>query len=292
MKVADFKPMLAGKVTDVTALTYPLYAAPKLDGIRAHVIEGRLWSRNLKLIPNQLAQVRYGQDVFNGLDGELIVGRADDVHAFRRSGAIMAKGGDANALVFHIFDDFTRPDLPFDERLRKAARRIKEYNTIEIVEHTPIETPDELLEYEAAQIAKGYEGVMVREVGGPYKFGRSTTREGWLLKLKRFEDGEAEIIGYEEFQHNFNEKDERGKRTGHKAGKVAGGKLGNFLVRDLKTGVEFNVGSGFTDNERINFWSSPDGWIGQIIKYRYFPTGSKDKPRFPTYEGLRHPIDI
>lgn len=63
----------------------------------------------------------------------------------------------------------------------------------------------ELAAYKEKCLSEGYEGVMVRDPAGPYKCGRSTVREGWLLKIKRFEDGEAEVLETYEGMSNYNE---------------------------------------------------------------------------------------
>ena len=46
---------------------------------------------------------------------------------------------------------------------------------------------------------------MVRTPDSPYKCGRSTEREAWLLKIKRFEDAEAVVLGTYEGMSNMNE---------------------------------------------------------------------------------------
>lgn len=292
-----FKPMLAGKVEDLTDLEFPLYASPKLDGIRAHIIDGGVYSRNMKLFPNEDLQAAFGVRELHGLDGELIYGSPTDPAAFRRTGSnVMSHDGDISAMTFHVFDDFTLPSVEFQHRLRTAADRIKRHKLFSIVQHTLIASVDDLLIFEARAVEKGYEGVMLRSLDGPYKHGRSTAREGWLLKLKRFEDSEAVIDDVQEFQHNENEKGADGKRSSHKAGKRAGGKLGAIVVRDIHTGVQFNIGSGFNERERVNLWenyqNNPANVIGKVVRYKFFPTGSKDKPRFPTFEGFRDKIDL
>lgn len=288
-----FEVMLAGKVNDVHDLQFPLLASPKLDGLRAHVHDGVVMSRNMKAFPNEEMQELFGVRWLHGIDGELISGPATADDAFRRteSQVMSAKKGARN-LRFFVFDDYTLPALEFQARLRTAAFRIKQYADFKLVPHTIIADSERLLEYETKMVMAGYEGVMVRSMDGPYKYGRSTWNEGWLLKLKRFEDSEAVIIGVQEFMHNENERDADGKRSGHKAGKRAGGKLGSLLVRDLKTKVEFNVGSGFSDNDRNMFWAMRSALPGKIIRYKYFPGGSKTRPRFPTFGGFRSKIDI
>ena len=53
------KPMLAGKVKDLDKIDYPVYATPKLDGIRAVMIDGKLVSRNFKAIPNNFTRTKF-----------------------------------------------------------------------------------------------------------------------------------------------------------------------------------------------------------------------------------------
>jgi DNA ligase-1 len=56
--------------------------------------------------------------------------------------------------------------------------------------------------------------------------------------------------------------------------------------------VEFKIGSGFDDAERIRIWNERDRYLGLIVRFKYFPLGSKDKPRFPTFEGWRSKEDM
>ena len=53
---------------------------------------------------------------------------------------------------------------------------------------------DQILDYEKRILEDGFEGVMLRSPLGKYKMGRSTLKEGILLKLKRFEDAEATVV--------------------------------------------------------------------------------------------------
>jgi DNA ligase-1 len=154
----------------------------------------------------------------------------------------------------------------------------------------------DLKEYEEECVRDGFEGVMLRTADSPYKLGRSTEKEQWLLKWKRFEDSEAEILGFEEQQHNNNEatKDNVGhtKRSSKKEGMVGAGKLGALLVRDLKSGVEFGLGSGFDDAQRVEIWANQKKYKTEIVKYKFQPCGVKEKPRFPTFLGFRDRRDM
>lgn len=290
----DFKPMLAGKVEDASALKYPVLVSPKLDGIRAIVVDGTVLSRKLEPIPNKFIQKTFGLKKFNGLDGELIIGKATADFNTGTTG-IMSVDGEPD-VFFWVFDDLEKNWLPYRQRFARLPSRIGSHARVRVVEHDLVLSADALLEAEARYLEQGYEGLMVRDPSGPYKTGRSTAREGWLLKLKRFMDSEAVIFDTEELEHNQNEatrsKVGNVKRSSAKSGRVAGGVLGALVVRDVKTKVEFNIGSGFTAAQRAKFWELRDRLLGKIVKYRYFPTGSKERPRFPTFIGFRDARDM
>jgi DNA ligase-1 len=284
------KPILAGKA-NLAKLKYPVLASYKLDGIRALVIGGVVYSRKMKPIPSVQVQGYYGRTAFNGFDGELIVGPANAPDVCNRTQShVMSVNKPAAQLMFHVFDDFTpqRGDAQFCNRSASVDRRcmkLARHPVVPVQQFTVVDS--EILDkFEKHAVAQGYEGVMLRSEYGPYKQGRSTTREGYLLKLKRFEDGEAIVLSVEEEMHNANEKVD-GKRTSHKAGKSGKGTLGALVVQDVKTRAPFNIGTGFTASERHELWESRAALGGRVVRYRFFPTGSKDAPRFPVFAGWR-----
>lgn len=288
-----FKPMLADTCEDITKLKYPVLASPKLDGVRALVINGKLMSRSLKPIPNAYAQKLFA-GLPEGTDGELGVGDPTGKNFYRDTvSAVMREEGEETKLHYYIFDNFTYPG---GFRIRYEAMKF-EYN--DILMHTVIRDSEELEIYENGCLEAGYEGVMVRSLDGPYKYGRSTVKESYLLKIKRFKDAEAVVTGTYELMNNENEAftNELGRtaRSSEQEGLVASGILGGFEVKGITgeyTGVEFRVGGGFTLLERQDLWKQRRALLGKIVKYKYFPLGSKDKPRFPTFLGWRDKIDL
>ena len=290
----SFKPMLASPA-DLKNLKFPLMASPKLDGIRASVVDGKLLSRTLKPIPNREIYTALSRLHLAGLDGELIVGEPTDKDVYRNTtSGVMAHDKCPN-WYYYVFDDYLHW-AEFEARLAYAVQRIKAldkglYLRVRSHEHKFVEHAGDLLAYEAECVTAGYEGLILRDPRAPYKHGRSTSKEGWMLKLKRFEDSEAEIIGIEEEMFNGNEAltNELGrtKRSTAKAGLVGKGTMGALIVRDLKTQVEFNIGSGFTAADRAATWKP-----GELVKYKFFPVGVKDKPRHPVFLGRRDRIDL
>lgn len=287
-----FKPMLAATITDISTLQYPLLASPKLDGIRATVHRTKLLTRSLKLVPNIHCQNKFGSLEFEGLDGELIVGEPTAKDCFRvTTSGVMAVQGTPD-VKFYVFDR-VQELTTFSQRMPTLSTSTKK--SIVRVPQVVIHTPFALHEYEESMLERGFEGVMLRDPNGLYKFGRSTVREGGLMKLKRFEDGEAVVEGVTELHNNENEKTlesvGKAKRSSKKEGMVGARTLGALVVRDIATGAQFGIGSGFTAAERAALWGRRD-LEGKIVKYKFFPSGSKDAPRFPVFIGFRDEEDM
>src|SRR5690606_7881531 len=123
--------------------------------------------------------------------------------------------------------------------------------------HVQLEDPDAVLAYELMALNLGYEGIMLRSPFAKYKFGRSTLKEQGLIKVKRFIDEEAEIVGFEELMRNQNEATPSAfglQVRGHSIhGKVAAGTLGKLILRSPKWG-EFACGSGLDNALRDKIW--------------------------------------
>lgn len=278
---------------------FPLLAMPKIDGIRCVMMTGQALSNSLKPLPNRHLQALAADPALHGLDGELTVGHpsAPDVYRATNS-AVMSQDGEPR-LTYRVFDLFDHPG-GYAERLQALQARVATLpyalrSWIEVVPAKLISEPQELDDFEGVWVGElGYEGVMIRCPDGAYKHGRSTAKQGWLLKLKRFVDDEAVIIGTTEQMHNQNaaQRNELGlaKRSSAKAGLVPAGVLGNLVAR--WRGVEFEIGTGFTAEERAQLWQQRAALVGQLVKFKHFPVGMKDKPRHPTYLGLRSPLDM
>ena len=285
------KPMLASKCADTAALHFPLLATPKLDGIRCLKIGGRALSRKFLPIRNTFVREWIEHNCPDGLDGELIV---KGVPFNEVAGHIGRESGQPD-FTFAVFD-YVRDSVnwPYQDR---AADLAKIQNTSRVNKILPLQlnTLRELQTYETMCIADGYEGVMIRTPDSPYKCGRSTEKEGFLLKIKRFEDAEAIILSCIEGMSNLNpaEKDAFGrtKRSSCKENKVGRGTLGAFLCRDIKTGIEFSL-SGFTESFAADVWSKRDSAVGRIVKFKHQPSGAKEAPRFPKFSGFRETWDL
>ena len=288
---APFKVMLASNA-DLDKLRFPLLISPKLDGVRAYVKNGVVWSRSNKPIPNRHVQGTF-RNVEN-LDGELIVGPATSPTCYRDTvSGVMREEGEPK-VRFYLFDRFDNPADPYIVRYHALSTKGIGVRSL-ILEQIRVVDLDELLRWEEDYVALGYEGLILRDPEAPYKQGRSTVKEGYLLKLKRFVDSEAMVVGFEERMHNGNEAkvNELGRtsRSSHKANKTGRGDLG-ALVLQTPEGVEFSCGTGFSEKERRDIWQNRDRYLGQFAKYKHFPVGVKDAPRHPVFLGWRDKIDM
>lgn len=287
-----FEPMRAGKVKDPEALNYPVGVTPKYDGLRAVVWGGMVWSNNLKPIPNLHVQKMFGLKKYEGNDGELVVGPHDEKVFNRTQSACMSVEGKPD-VSFVVFDNARNPEEPHHMR----RQRIATGKGIALAPTRLAHSVDELLAMEHYWLGAGMEGVMVRDEAAPYKYGRSTTKQGYLLKLKQFEDAECEVLGVGEENANTNaktlESTGKAKRSSHKAGKVGKGTLGFLKVRGINgkfAGVEFDLGTGFSAKQRAELFKRD--LTGLIVTYKYFPKGSKDKPRHPVFKAFRAALDM
>lgn len=307
---AKFKPLLSATY-DACKFNFdgrPWLASPKLDGIRAIVRDGVVVSRNLKALPNL-----YVQSLFQGLehyDGELIVGEptAPDCYLATSSG-VKSRLGEPD-VWFHVFDHVESPLSRFKDRLDRLRPGLNSRCTR--VYQREVRTYEDFLKFEVDCLERGYEGVMLRDPDAVYKMGRSTLKEGILVKVKRMATDEATVIGVEELMHNENEAttDALGhtKRSSHAAGKVAGGTLGKLVCEfkedvngevhgikySFKVGTVFRIGTGkgLTAALRQKMWNEWPSWIGRKVSFDHFPIGIKDAPRLPSLKGERISEDV
>lgn len=291
LEVKPVRPMLGVKV-DLDKLEYPVYASPKLDGIRAIVKDGVVFSRTGKPIPNEFIQFVFSN--LNGADGELIVGEPNAPNVFQTTASgVMTKEGYPD-VTYYIFDYWNDKENGIIKRLEK----VKQYSNpeIRILDQTLIRSRKELDEYENKVLQEGYEGVILRKPNAIYKHSRSTNKDGALLKLKRFEDSEAIILEYKCLMKNLNTPtyDKFGNitRASCMNNYIPIDTLGSLDVKDINTGIVFNIGSGFTQAQRLELWLKRNELIGKIITYKYFPVGIKEAPRFPVFKGFRNKDDI
>ena len=290
------KPLLASAF-DPDKAKFPYAATPKIDGIRFLIVDGQAVSRSFKPIRNEHIQ-RMLQSLPEGIDGELTCG----TNFQDSTSGIMRIKGEPDFHVW-VFDYVQRgPDSiePYDRRMLQLEEMeaLGEFVGLKgrytVLYPTPVASMEELSELMERWTKEGYEGVMVRDPQGTYKFGRSSVKENIILKVKEFRDDEGVIVGFVEKMSNQNEpvRDVLGRieRKGGSAGMVPCGTLGSFVL-DYK-GERLKCGSGLNDELRKLIWENQDQFVGKYVKFKYMVHGVKDLPRFPIFLGFRDPDDM
>ncbi len=168
-----------------------------------------------------------------------------------------------------------------------------------MLQHEWVANETEFMLAASKHIDQGFEGTMIRSFDGPYKSGRSTLKQGWLLKYKAWADAEGTVVGFEELMHNENpdlrDKFDHAKRSSHKANMIPANTLG-ALILSTEWG-ELRVGTGFDAALRQEIWGSMKwsevegryltSYFGRTITFKYQAHGMQDKPRFPVFKGFR-----
>ena len=285
------KPLLAGKF-DSEKAKFPYAATPKIDGIRFLMVGGAALTRSFKPIRNEYLQKILSSNLPDGIDGELTSGST-----FQECSSIMRIKGEPEFKVW-IFD-FVNPKgevKPYKERMNEL-RKFESFNipSYEILFPTIVSNQEQIDQLMIKNLNAGYEGLMLRDPNGIYKFGRSSVKENILLKVKEFMDDEAEIIAFREKMVNTNEglKDNFGrtKRSSCQAGLKPSGTLGGFILRNSE-GLEFSCGSGLNDALRDEIWKNQSKYLGKLVKYKYMSKGIKELPRHPVFIGFRDETDL
>lgn len=298
--MSTFQPMLAAALmppniphTDtniieaMSRLSYPVLVSTKYDGVRAIKWKDKLISRSLKLIPNKVIQ-ELSKNIPEYFDMEITIEgkRFNDI-----SGLVRNADADITP-VFNILD-IVDQDLNYEHRLDFISARLQDtYITgVKYIPPVSANSPAELFDTFYWSEQNGQEGICFRLSNSPYKYGRSTLREQYLVKLSRYLTSEAIVIGYEEQMENSNPalRDERGytKHVSDMNGLVPKNTLGALIVEDIKSNVTFRIGTGFDDKSRRFIWCNRLGYLGKQLTYKFKQCGMLNKPRHPTFVGWR-----
>jgi DNA ligase-1 len=309
------KPLLATNY-DEKKLVFPLGAQPKIDGVRGLTTEGHLTGRSLKKHKNKYTTAFYSIPEYAHLDGELAAQdeRHSDLCRITSSALSTIKGEPFT--FWHVFDCLRKEVVaaPYVERHKYLTQLIAYEQSqgrcthARVVPMTICETLGELLRLDEQWLEMGYEGTIIRGLNAPHKEGRSTVLQGQLLRIKRFIEAEALVLAIEEGNANENvaQTNELGRtfRTSHKDNKVPNGHVGNMHcevlvdvvwedVVVLSAGQIITVSPGNMDHGmRKHYFDNPSELVGHGIKFKFFPKGIKDKPRFPTYVCHRSAEDM
>ena len=275
---------------------FPILGTPKIDGVRGYTKEGIVFSKSNKPIPNRHIQQAIPRILSDGYDFEM---QATDFNT--TTSVVMSEDAPITGLSVHCFDyvDPVKPITTYMGRLSSLHAAAKHfppgfYALLPVVIHSP----DQLTSFFQTTVAAGHEGIVLRRPDGTYKFGKSTQLEQLMLRLTANATSEAIIIGFNEQMTNnnpsFTSETGRSKKSKVISGLAGSGRLGSFTVRDLHTGVLFDLtaSNGLSQEDCRRIWDNRDTFANLYVRYSYKSYGTIDKPRQPKFEGFRHPIDM
>jgi len=171
-------------------------------------------------------------------------------------------------MQYWVFDVCTPDEYQTRMKYLEMLFSVSAHNRVVLVPTTLVKNENELLSTLNTYISQGYEGIIIRKPGGGYESKRSFN----LMKLKPFKDTEAIV---EDFIPGH------GKLSG-----MVGALRGRLLAPEFGDG-RVDVGSGFSDAERIFMWDNKDRVIGQVFTLQYQEKTKHGVPRFPTFKHFR-----
>jgi DNA ligase-1 len=269
----------------------------KLDGVRViTIIQGdkvEMFSRNGKQFHNFGHIIDEIKAVIKDhpvpyplvLDGEVMSANFQDLmkQVHRKD------GNQSTDAVLHLFDTIPlgcfkegKWDKPQSFRSLITNHWVRDH--ADLLEHVQaldwedvdLDTPEGQERFVALNkqaVDGGYEGVMIKDIDAPYECKRT---HAWL-KAKPFIEVTLEVVDVEE-------------GTGRNEGR-----LGAIVCEGTDDGktISVNVGSGFTDVHRDDYWNSRDALVGNLVEVRADAvtqnqdgTYSLRFPRFKTFRGF------
>ena len=246
----------------------------KLDGVRVLAVVTKttvnLYSRNGKPFDNFPHIVESLEDIKNRfakifqswphgfiLDGEII---GESFQALMKQ-AQRKSDVQTDGMIYSVFDwiplaDFERGFCNAQQQKRQdllekyravfdSTDCVRLMDGIEVDLDTA-EGHDVMRRYAEDAVEAGFEGIMIKDLGAPYECRRST----FWMKWKPTITVDLNIVGFEE-------------GTGRNAGR-----LGAIICEGDDNGrrINVNVGSGLSDANRDEYWSSRNQLLGDVIE--------------------------
>lgn len=269
---------------------------PKLDGARcvAYLPANRgrvtLYSRsgkeyiNFESVRTKLQEINDARNPTQALvlDGEVVSYVNDRIDFQALQHTLFRKDGvESGKLRYLVFDgsiqaDWEKPTKTYEERYKFVKNFIDStlqsvngaVSKLGLVEMFVTIDPDRerMLKHSREYVQRGYEGAMFRRADEPVAMKRSRS----LLKVKSFHDAEFEVYGAVEGTGKYQ------------------GVLGALQCRTLDTKKEFEIGSGFDDEQRREVWRLfKSGKLPGLCTGKYQELTDDGIPRFPIFKGFR-----
>ena len=272
-----FSPPMLAKIYDGKYKEEMKYIQPKLDGIRCNISldNGYVVSKSRKNkefyttshIEKELSKIFEKYPDLH-LDGELY---NHDLHDdFNKIVSLVKKqkisqddkSNIENTVHYYVYDAWfdSLPDSVFHERFEMVKESLLHLKNVVIVPTYKISSGKDIDYYFDMFTSNGYEGAIIR-LDKPYEHKRS----GNLLKYKKFQDDEFEVIGINVGKTNT---------------------IAESLTIRLKNGNLCNATLAFPDEKCKEILDNKEKYIGKLATVCYFGITNDGMLRFPVVKSF------
>jgi len=278
--IEEFEVMLASKVQDSKVDLNNCYASIKKDGVNCTYFEGKFYTRNGRdiVIPHLEMELEQYKDKYV-LFGELVSTTRQASAGIVNSALKLGLASDlpVDTLQIYVFDILPvemykakqENNIPFQQRI-ELTKDILETDFVKILEHWKQTDENEVYRLNDYYYNQGEEGIICNKPDGHYEWKRSKSR----AKIKAELDGEFIITGY-----SIHSKQDNW--------------IGALSVVSQCGTITSDVGSGMTEEDRINLFNDKENLTGKIVTLRYnsIVTDKKDSTKkslfLPIFKGIR-----
>ena len=258
---------------------WPVLVQPKLDGIRCKVnLESLLMTSSeenpIYSMPHIKESIEKARNIFlkydiTELDGELY---SNDMTFEEICSAVLRDEPveEGKKIEYHIFDFLTKDNTRSNAARYQVLGLIDDALDYFGLKENLVIVPtfwayglEDVYEMLDIQIKNGNEGIIVRHPYAYYQEKRVTT----MMKFKPKKSDTYKVVGVQQLQdkyHNYKEL------------------LGALKLVDPE-GNLFNVGTGFTENDRIELWKNRNNLIGKYCTISYQNLTQIGVPRFAVF---------
>ena len=238
---------------------FTAYVQPKLDGMRClDTIHGKISRKNTPITTmDHIKIVRPGTSEFV-VDGELY---AHGLSFQENMKLIKKKRKGSEDVKYHVYDVISKNNFITRYAMLEAAACNS--TNIEVVPTFKVNSEEDVKKYHSEFISQGYEGTMIRWGNEGYKInGRSEN----LLKYKDFIDMCYEVVDVVPSDASPDQ---------------------GVVECQTENGALFRCGMKFSHEERKEFLTHKNKYIGQMAEVRFFEFTDDGLPRFPVCVGFR-----
>lgn len=264
-------------------LKFPMLFSLKIDGVYCLAIKhdghvtiysrtGEVYS-SMKHIEDELAKYMHNNDIVIFEASSYATKLQSKVSGWVRDTKKQHPELHAACHTFICMDDFLgKPTIAYLDGYKILQKLLNQadHTIVLIVNQQIVESVEQALSLTKLIWESNGEGSVLRDPNGYWEGGKRDER---IIKIKENITLDLEVTGV------FVGK-----------GKYAG-MLGGITCRYAE-GKVVEVGSGFTDKERFDFWNNQDMIIGQIVEIEAMKESDKGKLREPRFKGIRHDKNV